>query len=328
MSNRYEEPLLSEKFNNRFTQLPLMFPELQKAFEKHESLFWSAKEIDYVSDLNDWESLTSNERFFIEHILGFFAGADGIVLENLVSNFCVEVKATEARNFYAFQSMIENVHAMTYSLLLDTFVKDPKRKEELFNSIETIPVIKKKADWAMKWMDKSRFFEERVIAFSIVEGVFFSSSFASIFWLKSRNKMVKALGKSNELISRDEGLHTDFAILIYKHLLNHVSQERVEEIIREAVDIEIEFITVSIPVRLIGMNADLMVQYIKYVADRLLVQLGFNKIYFDENPFDFMRAFSLDAKSNFFENRVTEYTHASTAMPNSSDSWDFGSNLF
>lgn len=326
-TNRYEEPLLDEKINNRFTQLPLMYPELQKAYEQHESLFWSAKEIDYVADLNDWESLTSDERYFIEHILGFFAGADGIVLENLISNFCVEVKATEARNFYAFQGMIENVHGLTYALLLDTFVKDPVRKNELFHAIETISAVKKKADWAMKWMDKNRFFEERVIAFAIVEGVFFSASFASIFWLKSRNKMVKALGKSNELISRDEGLHCQFAILIYKHLRNKVSQERVEEIIREAVDIEIEFITVSIPVRLIGMNSDLMIQYIKYVADRLLVQLGFNKIYLEENPFDFMKTFSLDAKSNFFENRVTEYTHASTAKA-SSDSWDFGSNLF
>ena len=320
-NNRLEEPLLTED-NSRFTQLPLKYPLLQKAFEQHESMFWSAKEIDYSADLNDWESLSDNERFFIENILGFFAGADGIVLENLIKNFCVEVKAPEARNFYAFQGMIENVHAMTYALLLDTFVKNPKRKEELFNAIDTIPAVEKKANWALKWMNNGRPFEERLLAFAIVEGVFFSASFASIFWLKSRNKMVKALGKSNELISRDEGLHTNFAILLYQHLNNKVSQERIEEILREAVEIEIEFITLSIPCRLIGMNSDLMTQYIKYVADRLLVQLDFKKIYNEENPFDFMKTFGLENKTNFFEQRTTEYVHASTASARD-DSWDF-----
>lgn len=320
-NNRLEEPLLTED-NSRFTQLPLKYPLLQKAFEQHESMFWSAKEIDYSADLNDWESLSDNERFFIENILGFFAGADGIVLENLIKNFCVEVKAPEARNFYAFQGMIENVHAMTYALLLDTFVKNPKRKEELFNAIDTIPAVEKKANWALKWMNNGRPFEERLLAFAIVEGVFFSASFASIFWLKSRNKMVKALGKSNELISRDEGLHTNFAILLYQHLNNKVSQERIEEILREAVEIEIEFITLSIPCRLIGMNSDLMTQYVKYVADRLLVQLDFKKIYNEENPFDFMKTFGLENKTNFFEQRTTEYVHASTASARD-DSWDF-----
>ena len=320
-NNRLEEPLLTED-NSRFTQLPLKYPLLQKAFEQHESMFWSAKEIDYSADLNDWESLSDNERFFIENILGFFAGADGIVLENLIKNFCVEVKAPEARNFYAFQGMIENVHAMTYALLLDTFVKNPKRKEELFNAIDTIPAVEKKANWALKWMNNGRPFEERLLAFAIVEGVFFSASFASIFWLKSRNKMVKALGKSNELISRDEGLHTNFAILLYQHLNNKVSQERIEEILRESVEIEIEFITLSIPCRLIGMNSDLMTQYVKYVADRLLVQLDFKKIYNEENPFDFMKTFGLENKTNFFEQRTTEYVHASTASARD-DSWDF-----
>jgi ribonucleotide reductase beta subunit family protein with ferritin-like domain len=321
MTHREIEPLLVED-SSRFTQLPIQFPKLQDAYVVHENMFWTAREIDYSADISDWESLSSNERYFIEHILAFFAGSDGIVLENLLRNFCVEVKAAEARNFYGFQSMIENVHGQVYALLLDTFVKDVKRKDELFNAIETIPVVKKKADWALKWINSTNPFEERLIAFAIVEGVFFSASFASIFWLKSRNKMTKALGKSNELISRDEGLHTDFAVLMYHHLRNKVSQSRVEEIIKEAVEIEIEFITESIPCSMIGMNTELMCQYIKYVADRLLSQLEFEKIYNVENPFDFMKSFALDGKSNFFENRVTEYIHASSAKA-TDDSWDF-----
>ena len=322
MEYRLDEPLLIED-NTRFIQLPIKYQKLQDAYDTHESMFWSAKEIDYSADLPDWHSLSNDEQYFIEHILAFFAGSDGIVLENLIKNFCIEVKATEARNFYAFQGMMENIHGMTYALLLDTLVTDNKRKESLFNAIETIPCIKKKADWALKWMNPERFFEERVIAFAIVEGIFFSASFASIFWLKSRNKMTKALGKSNELISRDEGLHCSFAVLMYQHLNNKVSQERVEEIIREAVDIEIEFICESIPCRLIGMNSDLMTEYIKYVTDRLLIELGFEKIYNKENPFDFMKSFGLDDKSNFFESKVTSYTHASTAK-STEDSWDFG----
>ena len=325
-TNRLPEPLLIED-NTRFTQLPIKFPKLQQAYELHESMFWSAKEIPYVDDLNDWKSLSDNERYFIEHILAFFAGADGIVLENLIKNFCVEVKAAEARNFYAFQGMIENIHGMTYALLLDTFVSNTNRKEELFNAIDTIPCVKRKADWALKWMNNDKPFEQRVIAFAVVEGIFFSASFASIFWLKSRNKMTKALGKSNELISRDEGLHTQFAVLIYEHLNNKASQEIVHEIFREAVDIEIEFITDSIPCRMINMNSDLMSQYIKYVADRLLVQLGFDKIYNCDNPFDFMKSFSLENKSNFFELKTTEYQHASTAKPLGEESWDFATDF-
>lgn len=321
MTHREIEPLLVED-SSRFTQLPIQFPKLQDAYVVHENMFWTAREIDYSADISDWESLSSNERYFIEHILAFFAGSDGIVLENLLRNFCVEVKAAEARNFYGFQSMIENVHGQVYALLLDTFVKDVKRKDELFNAIETIPVVKKKADWALRWINSTNPFEERLIAFAIVEGVFFSASFASIFWLKSRNKMTKALGKSNELISRDEGLHTDFAVLMYHHLRNKVTQSRVEEIIKEAVEIEIEFISESIPCSMIGMNTELMCQYIKYVADRLLSQLEFEKIYNVENPFDFMKSFALDGKSNFFENRVTEYIHASSAKA-TDDSWDF-----
>jgi ribonucleoside-diphosphate reductase subunit M2 len=322
MEYRLDEPLLVED-NTRFIQLPIKYQKLQDAYDTHESMFWSAKEIDYSADLPDWYSLSDDERYFIEHILAFFAGSDGIVLENLIKNFCVEVKATEARNFYAFQGMMENIHGMTYALLLDTLVTDNRRKEKLFNAIETIPCVKKKADWALKWMNPDRFFEERVVAFSVVEGIFFSASFASIFWLKSRNKMTKALGKSNELISRDEGLHYQFAVLMYQHLNNKVSQERIEDIVREAVDIEIEFICDSIPCRLIGMNSDLMSDYVKYVADRLLIDFGFEKIYNKENPFDFMKSFGLHGKSNFFETRPVDYQHASTAKA-TEDSWDFG----
>lgn len=318
---RLNEPLLEED-NTRFCQLPIKFPLLQEAYETHEMMFWSSKEIDYVADIDDWLSLTDNERYFIEHILAFFAGSDGIVLENLVKNFCLEIKASEARNFYAFQSMIENVHGMVYALLLDTFVTDPKRKTELFNAIDTIPCVQKKAQWALKWMHVSRPLEERVLAFAFVEGIFFSASFCSIFWLKSQNKMTKALGKSNELIARDESLHTSFAILIYQHLNNKVTQERVEEIIRDAVNIEIEFITDSIPCRMIGMNSDLMSQYVKYVADRLLIQIGFLPIYNEENPFDFMKTYGLDAKTNFFEQKTVEYVHSSTASAQA-DSWVF-----
>ena len=318
---RFEEPLLIVD-KTKYCQLPIKFPKLQKAYEEHEAMFWSSKEIDYAADVKDWNNLTENETYFLEHILAFFAGADGIVLENLLSNFSVEIQSSEARNFYAFQAMIENVHGMTYALLLDTFVKDEKRKMKLFNAIDTIPCVKKKADWALKWMNPERYFEERIIAFAVVEGLFFSSSFCSIYWLKSRNKMTKALGKSNELIARDEGVHTMFAILIYEHLLNKVSQERVVDIISEAVDIEIEFITESIPCNMIGMNTELMIEYIKYVADRLLIQLGFKKIYFCDNPFDFMKTFSLDGKTNFFEQKTTEYQHSSTATANN-DSWCF-----
>jgi len=221
--------------------------------------------------------------------------------------------------------MIENVHGLTYSLLIETFIKDPKRKEKLFNAIEEIPCVAKKANWAMKWLDKDRPFEERIVAFAIVEGIFFSGAFCSIFWLKSRNKMTKALGKSNELIARDEGIHTAFAVLIYEHLINKISQERIEEIIREAVDIEQEFICDSLPCKLIGMNSELMQDYIKYVADRLLVQLNFNKIYFCENPFDFMKNISLDAKTNFFESRTTEYVHSS-GLKGKNDHWNFDEN--
>ncbi len=329
MTTRRPEPLLNED-NSRFSQLPYKYPEIQKAYEDHESAFWTAKEIDYAADVKDWNSLNDDERYFIEHILAFFAGADGIVLENLVTNFCEEVKAPEARNFYGFQAAIENIHAQVYALLIDTYVKDRERKIELFNAIDTIPCVGRKAAWAMKWISKERFFEERVISFAVVEGIFFSGSFCAIFWLKSRGKMVKALGTSNELIARDEGLHTDFAVLIYKHLQNKVSQERAEEIFREAVEIEKEFICTSLPCRLIGMNSDLMCRYIEFVADRLLTQLGFEKIYnpVGGNPFSFMDSLSVDGKTNFFEKRVTEYKLAKGAGDGAGEGdWDLESDF-
>jgi ribonucleotide reductase beta subunit family protein with ferritin-like domain len=321
-NKRKMEPLLVDD-NSRFTQLPYKYPDIQKMYDIQETAFWTAKEINFTADYKDWVELSDNERFFIEHILAFFAGADGIVLENLLSNFINEVKAPEARNFYALQGAMENIHSQVYSILIDTYIKDTERKKFLFNAIDNIPCIKKKAEWAMKWLDPSLPFEKRLIAFSIVEGVFFSGSFCSIFWLKSMNKMVKSLGTSNELIARDEGLHTDFAVLIYKHLENKLSQNEIEEIFREAVKIEEEFICESLPCNLIGMNQKLMKQYIRYVADRLIVQLGFNKIYNDTNPFDFMKNIGLDGKTNFFEKRVSEYTLSSNAIGSNVENWDF-----
>ncbi len=311
---RLEEPLLTDD-NSRYTQLPLKWPVIQQAYENHQSMFWTAKDIDYQADKKDWDSLVKDEKYFIEHVLAFFAGADGIVLENLVMNFCTEIKASEARNFYAFQAMIENVHGEVYSLLIETYISDEKRKKELFAAIDTIPCVARKAEWAKKWISKEHsHFEERVIAFAVVEGIFFSGSFCAIFWLKNRGKMVSALGGSNELIARDEGLHTDFAVWIYKHLKKKVSQARVEEIFHEAVAIEKEFICESLPCRLIGMNSDLMEQYIEFVADRLLTQLGFDKIYNTQNPFAFMESNSVDGKTNFFEKRVSEYRHSSSVQ--------------
>jgi len=292
---------------NRFTLFPIKWNDIWKAYETHKNAFWTAQEIDYSADLDDWGTLTYNEKYFIEHILAFFAGSDGIVLENLVSNFCREIQIPEVRCFYGFQAMIENIHGETYSLLIDTFVKDEKRKVELFNAIETIPCVARKAEWALKWVNNINPFSERLVAFAAVEGIFFSGSFCAIFWLKDRGKMVKALGKSNELISRDEGLHTDFAVLLYSYIQQKLSQERIEEIIREAVEIEENFICESLPCRLIGMNSELMREYIQFVADRLITQLGYNKIYNSKNPFKFMEAISLDGKTNFFEQRVTEY---------------------
>lgn len=314
---REQEPILTED-GDRYVQLPHKFPLLQAAYDQHESMFWTAKEIDYSADMRDWERLTDGEKLFVEHILAFFATADGIVTENLVTNFCSEVKAPEVVNFYTFQAAMENVHAQTYAALLDTYVKDPIRKRELFMGIETIPCVKAKAEWAKKWMSLDRPFEERVIAFAVVEGVFFSASFCAIFWLKSQGKMVKALGHSNELISRDEGLHTDFAVLLYQHLKNKASIKTANSIFREAVEIEKRFVNESLPCKLVGMNEDLMSQYVEFVADRLLQQLAFEPLYNTTNPFPFMESTLLDGKSNFFEKRVSEYR----LFENGDANWD------
>ena len=311
MSEQIFEEILEDN-NSRFTLFPIKYPKLWEAYETQERAFWTAKEIDYSADLPDWETLDDDEKYFIEHILAFFAGSDGIVMENLVTNFCQEVKAPEARAFYSLQSFMEGIHSQVYSLLIDTYVKKPDRKEYLFNAIDNIPCIAKKANWALKWISSDQIFHKRLIAFAVVEGIFFSGSFCAIFWLKSRGKMVKGLGMSNEFIARDEGLHTDFAVLLYHHLKHRISQQEVEEIFREAVEIETEFICESLPCRLIGMNSDLMVEYIQFVADRLLTQLGYEKIYYVENPFSFMKQNNLDGKTNFFEKRVSEYTSSLT----------------
>nr|prf ribonucleotide reductase [Homo sapiens] len=269
--------------------------------------FWTAEEVDLSKDIQHWESLKPEERYFISHVLAFFAASDGIVNENLVERFSQEVQITEARCFYGFQIAMENIHSEMYSLLIDTYIKDPKEREFLFNAIETMPCVKKKADWALRWIgDKEATYGERVVAFAAVEGIFFSGSFASIFWLKKRGLM-PGLTFSNELISRDEGLHCDFACLMFKHLVHKPSEERVREIIINAVRIEQEFLTEALPVKLIGMNCTLMKQYIEFVADRLMLELGFSKVFRVENPFDFMENISLEGKTNFFEKRVGEY---------------------
>jgi len=303
--------LLKEN-KNRFCLFPIKHNNIWKHYKIHENAFWTAGEIDFAADKKDWDNLSKDEQYFIENILAFFAGSDGIVLENIVTNFCTEVQLPEARFFYTFQAMMENVHSEVYSLLIDTYIQDPKKKLHLFNAIETIPAVSKKANWALKWISNNKPFKYRLIAFAVVEGIFFSGSFCAIFWLKQRGIMTKALGKSNELIARDEGLHCDFAILLYNDYIDDkLTQEEIEEIFTEAVEIEEEFICESLPCRLIGMNSTLMKQYIKFVADRLITQLNYEKIYNCKNPFSFMDLTSLDGKTNFFEERVTEYTLAS-----------------
>ncbi|KAL4988512.1 ribonucleotide reductase [Aspergillus falconensis] len=304
------EPLLQEN-PHRFVLFPIKYHEIWQMYKKAEASFWTAEEIDLSKDLHDWNNrLNEDERYFISRVLAFFAASDGIVNENLLERFSGEVQIPEARCFYGFQIMIENIHAETYSLLIDTYIKEPKQRTYLFDAIDTIPCIRKKADWAIKWIqDKESTFAQRLVAFAAVEGIFFSGSFASIFWLKKRGLM-PGLTFSNELISRDEGLHTDFACLLFSHLNWRPSNKIVEDIIVEAVAIEKEFLTDALPVALLGMNAKLMCQYIEFVADRLLVALG-NKKYFNaSNPFDFMETISLAGKTNFFEKRVGDYQKA------------------
>ncbi len=303
------EPILEEN-KNRFVLFPIQHDDIWSFYKRAEASFWTAEEIDLAPDLVDWESkLNDDEKHFIKHVLAFFAASDGIVNENLAENFLSEVQYTEAKFFYGFQIAMENVHSETYSLLIDTYIKDTEEKNHLFNAIETLDCVKKKADWALRWIEKGNF-AERLVAFAAVEGIFFSGSFCSIFWLKKRGLM-PGLSFSNELISRDEGLHCDFACLLYNdHVQNKMTEEEIRTIILDAVEIEKEFVTDALPVRLIGMNSDSMAQYIEFVADRLLMELGCKKEFDATNPFDFMDMISIQGKTNFFEKRVGEYQKA------------------
>ena len=314
MSKTTTEPLLTPD-DNRFVMFPINHDDIWKMYKTQVDCFWRAEEIDLTKDLTHLQTLNNDEKIFISMILAFFAASDGIVLENLASRFMMDVQLSEARAFYGFQIAMENIHSETYSLLIETYIKDKEEKHKLFNAIENFPCIKKKSDWAQKWIHDNRSsFATRLVAFACVEGIFFSGAFCSIFWLKKRGLM-PGLTFSNELISRDEALHCEFAILLYSKLLKKINKSRIHEIIKEAVEIETEFICESLPCRLIGMNSLLMTQYIQFVADRLCVQLGYEKIFNVINPFDFMELISLEGKVNFFEKRVSDY-----ALANKSDS--------
>jgi len=309
MTMNVTEPILKEN-PNRFVLFPIEHDDIWKFYKQAEACFWTASEIDLHQDVDDWANkLNDNERHFIKHVLAFFAASDGIVNENLAENMVSEVQYTEAKFFYGFQIMMENVHSETYSLLIDTYINDNKEKDFLFNAVENLECVKKKADWALRWIDEGSF-AERLIAFAAVEGIFFSGSFCSIFWLKKRGLM-PGLTFSNELISRDEGMHCDFACLLYnKHMQHKLPKEIVTKVITDAVEIEKEFVSDAIPVALIGMNAELMCQYIEFVADRLLTSLNCDKVYNTENPFPWMEMISIQGKTNFFEKRVGDYQKA------------------
>jgi ribonucleoside-diphosphate reductase beta chain len=317
MNNDHLEPILQEN-PGRFVLFPIKYSEIWNMYKQAEASFWTAEEIDLQQDLTDWETLSEDEKHFIKHVLAFFAASDGIVNENLVVNFMTDVTVPEARCFYGFQVAIENIHAETYSLLIDTYINDNAEKTRLFNAMETIPAVKEKAEWALRWIDESECFAERLIAFAAVEGIFFSGSFCSIFWLKKRGLM-PGLAFSNQLISRDEGLHCDFACLLYNMLDYKLDPAKVQKIICDAVDIEKKFVVEAIPVSLIGMNAELMTQYIEFVADRLLMSLGQQKMYNTENPFSWMEMISLEGKTNFFEQRVSEYQKAGVMSNDATD---------
>jgi ribonucleoside-diphosphate reductase subunit M2 len=309
MSRNTNELLLAPD-DNRFVMFPIKCDDIWKMYKKQVDCFWRAEEIDLTKDLTNWETLNADEKYFVSMILAFFAASDGIVLENLASRFMNDVQLAEARAFYGFQIAMENIHSETYSLLIETYIKDKEQKYKLFNAIENFPCIKKKSDWAQKWIHDNRSsFATRLVAFACVEGIFFSGAFCSIYWLKKRGLM-PGLTFSNELISRDEALHCEFAVLLYSKLQKKIDKARIHEIIKEAVEIETEFICQALPCKLIGMNSDLMTQYIKFVADRLAVQLGYKKIYNVSNPFDFMELISLEGKTNFFEKRVPDYALA------------------
>lgn len=309
MSKPNQEPLLTED-ENRFVMFPIEHNDIWKMYKKSVDCFWRTEEIDMSKDLAHWKSLTEQEQFYIKMILAFFAASDGIVIENLGMRFMSEVQISEARAFYGFQIAMENIHSETYSLLIESYIKDKDEKHKLFNAIDNFPCIKKKADWSIKWInDKRANFASRLLAFACVEGIFFSGAFCSIYWLKKRGLM-PGLTFSNELISRDEALHTEFAVLLYQKLQKKLKKSKVHEMIKEAVEIEKEFITEALPCRLIGMNSTLMCQYIEFVADRLVLQLGYEAIYNATNPFDFMEMISIEGKTNFFEKRVGEYALA------------------
>ena len=315
-----QEPILQEN-KNRFVIFPIQHDDIWQWYKKQEASFWTAEEIDLHQDVVDWKKLNDDERYFLKHILAFFAASDGIVNENLAENFVNEVQYSEAKFFYGFQIMMENIHSEMYSLLIDTLVESDSEKDELFNAIERFPAIKKKADWALRWIE-SESFAERLIAFAAVEGIFFSGAFCSIFWMKKRG-LLPGLATSNEFISRDEGLHHDFACHLHNtHLVNKVPVERITQIIVEALDIEREFITESLPVNLIGMNAKLMAEYLEFVTDHLLETLNCPKVYNTPNPFDFMDMISLEGKTNFFEKRVSEYKKAGVGEEQSSHNID------
>jgi len=309
MSKNNTEPLLTPH-DNRFVMFPIKYQDIWDMYQKQVDCFWRPEEIDLSKDLTHWDGLNEDERLFISMILAFFAASDGIVLENLAQRFMSDVQVSEARAFYGFQIAMENIHSTTYSILIETYIKDKEEKNKLFNAISNYPCIKKKSDWAQKWIHDNRSsFATRLVAFACVEGIFFSGAFCSIFWLKKRG-LLPGLTFSNELISRDEALHCEFAVLLYSKLLKKMDKSRIYEIIKEAVEIETEFICQALPCRLIGMNSQLMTQYIQFIADRLCVQLGYKKIYNMANPFDFMELISLDSKCNFFEKRVSEYALA------------------
>lgn len=318
MENSKMEPLLAPQ-NNRFTLFPIKHEDIWKMYKKAEASFWTAEEMDLSKDKNDWDNkLTDSEKCFIKNILAFFAGSDGIVGENLLENFSTEIQIPEVRCFYGFQIAIENIHAEVYSLLIEKFITDRHEKDKLFNAITEIPCIQEKANWALKWFSRESSYAERLVAFAVVEGIFFSGSFCAIFWLKKRGLM-PGLTFSNELISRDEGMHTDFAVLLYSKLQHKLSTERIYEIVKEAVAIEKSFISDSISCAMIGMNTNLMNQYIEYVSDRIVYQLGYKKIFNSKNPFDFMQLISMENKTNFFEKRVGEYSLANVKVSDEDD---------
>ena len=302
------EPLLLDN-SNRWVMFPIKYPDIWSMYKKQEASFWTAEEIDLAQDLKDWEQLSNSERYFLKNVLAFFAASDGIVLENLAAQFCAEVQIPEARAFYSFQMAMENIHSETYSLLIDQYIRDPEEKANIFDAIHTMPAVRDKAEWAVQWMQKDSCFARRLVAFAAVEGVLFSGSFCAIYWLKKRGLM-PGLTFSNELIARDEGLHTEFACLLYGMLQTKLTEDVVYDIIRGAVDVERRFICEALSCDLIGMNNNLMIQYIEFVADRLLQSLGYRKLFESTNPFDWMELISMQGETNFFEKRVGEYQKA------------------